>query len=126
MHVMDEQAVQRFSQAHACGDARIGALRERFHGDYEKFCTDYDQFQYQDERHLPVCIDGLDVSGKQVLEIGLGGGSDSERLIRLPAPPGERPGSAAIRHAACTGLHTAQLSCRCHYLRRCVHGLLGA
>ena len=82
---MDEQTVQRFWQDHACGDAQVGGLRERFHGDYEKFFTDYDKFRYQNERHLPACIDALDVSGKQVLEIGLGEGADAERLIRQGA-----------------------------------------
>ena len=82
---MDEQTVQRFWQQHACGDAQVGGLRDRFHGDYDKFFTDYDHFRYQNERHLPACIDALDVAGKQVLEIGLGEGSDSERLIRRGA-----------------------------------------
>ncbi len=82
---MDEQTVQRFWQDHACGDAQVGGLRERFHGDYEKFFTDYDKFRYQNERHLPACIDALNVSGKQVLEIGLGEGADAERLIRQGA-----------------------------------------
>jgi len=82
---MDEQAVQTFWQEHACGDAQVGGLRERFHGDYNKFFTDYDQFRYQNERHLPACIGALNVVGKQVLEIGLGEGSESERLIRRGA-----------------------------------------
>jgi SAM-dependent methyltransferase len=79
---MDEQTVQRFWQDHACGDAQVGGLHERFHDDYEKFFTDYDRFRYQNERHLLACIAALDVAGKRILEIGLGEGSDSERLIR--------------------------------------------
>jgi SAM-dependent methyltransferase len=82
---MDEQAVQRFWQDHVCGDAQIGGLRERFHGDYNRFFIDYDRFRYQNEPHLPACIDALHVAGKQVLEIGLGEGSESERLIRQGA-----------------------------------------
>jgi len=82
---MDEQTIQRFWQDHACGDAQVGGLRERFHGDYERFFADYDRFRYQNERHLPACIDALNVAGKQVLEIGLGEGSESERLIRQGA-----------------------------------------
>src|SRR5262245_66592927 len=82
---MDEQTVQRVWQEHACGDAQVGGLRERFRGDYDNFFTDYDRFRYQNERHLPACIDALHVAGKQVLEIGLGEGSDSERLIRQGA-----------------------------------------
>jgi SAM-dependent methyltransferase len=79
---MDEQTIQRFWQDHACGDAQVGGLHERFHDDYENFFRDYDQFRYQNERHLPSCIAALNVAGKQVLEIGLGEGADSERLIR--------------------------------------------
>ena len=82
---MDEQAVQRFWQDHACGDAQVGGLHERFHDDYEKFFTDYDRFRYKNERHLLACLDALNVVGKQVLEVGLGEGSDSERLIRQGA-----------------------------------------
>lgn len=83
--MMDEQTVQRFWQDHACGDAQIGGLRERFGDDYEQFFSDYDRFRYANERHLPACIDALDVDGKQVLEIGLGQGADAERLIRRGA-----------------------------------------
>ena len=62
-----------------------GGLRERFKGNYDRFFTDYDRFRYQNERHLPACIDALNVAGKQVLEIGLGEGSESELLIRQGA-----------------------------------------
>jgi len=80
--VIDEQAIQRFWQEHACGDAQIGGLHKRFEGDYEKFFMQYDDFRYRNEPHLAACLDALDVAGKRVLEIGLGEGSDSERLIR--------------------------------------------
>jgi len=82
---MDEQAVRSFWQGHACGDAQVGGLHQRFHGDYERFFADYDRFRYQNERHLPQCVDALNVAGRRVLEIGLGEGSESERLIRAGA-----------------------------------------
>lgn len=82
---MDEPTVQRFWQHHACGDAQVGGLHGRFKGDYEQFFTDYDSFRYGRERHIPACIESLSVAGKQVLEIGLGEGSESERLIRQGA-----------------------------------------
>jgi SAM-dependent methyltransferase len=85
VYSVEEQAVQRFWEDHACGDTQVGGLRERFHGDYDRFFKDYDRFRYQNERHLPACIDGLDITHKQVLEIGLGEGADSERLIRRGA-----------------------------------------
>ena len=83
--MMDEKTVQDFWQNHACGDALVGGLKERFGGDYEKFFSDYDQFRYSMERHLPACFDALNVKGKRVLEIGLGQGADSESLIRRGA-----------------------------------------
>jgi SAM-dependent methyltransferase len=82
---VDEQTVQDFWQQHACGDALVGGLKERFGGDYERFFSDYDQFRYSLERHLPTCFDELGVAGKRVLEIGLGQGADSESLIRRGA-----------------------------------------
>ncbi len=82
---MDEQTVRQFWQDHACGDAQVGGLHERFRGDYEKFFTTYDSFRYRNERHIPECIESLRAAGKQVLEIGLGEGSESEQLIRRGA-----------------------------------------
>lgn len=82
---MNEQTVQEFWQEHACGDAQVGGLRERFGEDYDRFFTDYDRFRYHNESHLPACLDALDVAGRQVLEIGLGEGADAERLIRRGA-----------------------------------------
>jgi SAM-dependent methyltransferase len=83
--VMDERAIREFWQGHPCGDAQVGGLSARFQGDYDRFFSDYDRFRYQNERHLPACIDALNVAGKKVLEIGLGEGADSERLIRREA-----------------------------------------
>lgn len=82
---MDEQTIQRFWQDHACGDGQVGGLHDGFQDDYEEFFTGYDRFRYANERHLPACLDALNVSGKRVLEIGLGQGSDAERLIRRGA-----------------------------------------
>lgn len=82
---MHEQTVQEFWQSHACGDALVGGLRERFGGDYECFFSDYDPFRHSLERDLPACSDALKLSGKRVLEIGLGRGADSESLIRRGA-----------------------------------------
>lgn len=82
---VDEQTVEDFWEHHACGDALVGGLKERFGGDYEKFFSDYDQFRYSLERHLPACFDALGLSGERVLEVGLGQGADSESLIRRGA-----------------------------------------
>jgi hypothetical protein len=56
---MDEKTVQDFWQNHACGDALVGGLRDRFGGDYEKFFSDYDKFRYAMESHIPACLDAL-------------------------------------------------------------------
>lgn len=82
---VDERTVQDFWQSHACGDALVGGLKERFGGDYDKFFSDYDEFRYSMERHLPACFDALQVRGQRLLEIGLGQGADSESLIRRGA-----------------------------------------
>jgi SAM-dependent methyltransferase len=82
---MDEQAIKEFWQSHPCGDAQIGGLRDRFRGDYDDFFSNYDQFRYRNEPHLPACIAALNVTGKDLLEIGLGEGAESERLIRQGA-----------------------------------------
>lgn len=82
---MDERMVQSFWEDNACGDRQVGGLRARFNGDFERFFTDYDTFRYTTERHIPGCIDSLNLAGKRVLEIGLGEGSESERMIRQGA-----------------------------------------
>jgi SAM-dependent methyltransferase len=85
VYPIEEREVRQFWQDNACGDEQVGGLHSRFGGDYEKFFTEYDQFRYSNERHLLDCLADLHVVGKQVLEIGLGEGSDSEQLIRRGA-----------------------------------------
>jgi SAM-dependent methyltransferase len=82
---MDEKSIQRFWAAHPCGDGQVGGLDERYRGDYETFFRDYDAHRYRYEAHLPAVFDGLGVTGRRVLEIGLGEGADSEQLIRRGA-----------------------------------------
>jgi SAM-dependent methyltransferase len=85
VYPIEEREVRQFWQDNACGDEQVGGLHSRFGGDYEKFFTEYDRFRYSNERHLLDCLTELHVVGKQVLEIGLGEGSDSEQLIRRGA-----------------------------------------
>jgi SAM-dependent methyltransferase len=82
---IDEREVRQFWQDNACGDEQVGGLHSRFGGDYDRFFTEYDRFRYSNERHLLDCLSELHVVGKQVLEVGLGEGSDSEQLIRRGA-----------------------------------------
>jgi SAM-dependent methyltransferase len=82
---MQEADVAAFWEAHPCGDVGVGGLLETFRGDYEAFFSAYDRSRYEREHHIPACLDELNVSGKRVLEIGLGQGADSEQLIRRGA-----------------------------------------
>lgn len=81
---MKERDIEAFWHAHPCGDAQVGGLRQ-FAGDYEAFFTAYDQFRYRKESHIPRCLDGIGFANRQVLEIGLGEGAESEQMIRRGA-----------------------------------------
>jgi SAM-dependent methyltransferase len=82
---MNETDVQSFWNAHPCGDHIVGGLRQEFAEDYEKFFAAYDKWRYQQEGHIPACLDRFDWHHKKVLEIGLGQGAESEQLIRRGA-----------------------------------------
>jgi ubiquinone/menaquinone biosynthesis C-methylase UbiE len=77
--------IEEFWEAHPCGDDLVGGLDARYRGDYARFFTEYDAFRYAQESHIPACLDRLDVAGKQVLEVGIGQGSEAEQLIRRGA-----------------------------------------
>jgi SAM-dependent methyltransferase len=82
---MDEQQIEAFWDAHPCGDHIVGGLSDSFAGNYEEFFRDYDRWRYTQEGHIPALLDRLDVAGKQLLEVGLGQGADSEQLVRRGA-----------------------------------------
>jgi SAM-dependent methyltransferase len=71
-----------FWEANPCGDSQVGGLEDRFAGDYDRFFTEYDTFRYHRESHIPECLGGISFTGKEVLEIGLGQGTESEQIIR--------------------------------------------
>lgn len=81
---MNESEIQDFWNQYPCGDLQVGGLQQR-RGDYEAFFTDYDSFRYRKEAHILQCLDNIDFKGKQVLEIGLGQGADSEQIIKRGA-----------------------------------------
>lgn len=81
---LNEAQIEDFWDRHPCGDAMVGGLGER-RGDYETFFSDYDKFRYATEAHIPRCLDRIDFAAKEVLEIGLGQGADSEQIIRRGA-----------------------------------------
>ncbi len=82
---MDEQRIQAFWNTHPCGEGLVGGLHEKFHGDFTKFFDDYDTFRYRTEKHILDSLDQIPFSGKNILEIGLGQGSESEQIIRRGA-----------------------------------------
>lgn len=79
---MDETTIRDFWHAHPCGDHIVGGLGAAFDGDYEKFFQAYDAWRYDQEGHIPACLDEIDFKDRQVLEIGLGQGAESEQIIR--------------------------------------------
>jgi SAM-dependent methyltransferase len=78
---VNEEEIQEFWNAHPCGEEQVGGMSQ----DLEKFFEHYDQFRYTQHRHLLTCLDAIDFKRKQVLEIGLGLGADSEQIIRRGA-----------------------------------------
>jgi SAM-dependent methyltransferase len=82
---MSEETVRSFWEARPCGDHIVGGLDERFHHDYEQFFVEYDAWRYRQEGHILDCLDGVAWRDRDVLEIGLGQGADSEQLIRRGA-----------------------------------------
>ncbi|MBX9895021.1 MAG: class I SAM-dependent methyltransferase [Nitrosomonas sp.] len=81
---MNESEIQDFWNRYPCGDLQVGGLQQH-RGDYEAFFTNYDNFRYHKEAHILRCLDNIDFKGKQVLEIGLGQGADSEQIIKRGA-----------------------------------------
>lgn len=82
---MNESDVQEFWNAHPCGDHIVGGLRGGFADDHERFFAAYDAWRYDQESHIPECLDRFDFADRRVLEIGLGQGAESEQLIRRGA-----------------------------------------
>jgi SAM-dependent methyltransferase len=82
---VNETDIQSFWNTHPCGDHIVGGLHGRFADDYESFFAAYDDWRYRQEGHIPACLDRIDWRGREVLEIGLGQGAESEQLIRRGA-----------------------------------------
>jgi SAM-dependent methyltransferase len=81
---MDEESIRAHWQNNPVGERLAGQLDD-FAGDYTAFFTNYDRWYYGTQPHVLRALDGFDWAGKQVLEIGLGQGADSEQLIRRGA-----------------------------------------
>jgi SAM-dependent methyltransferase len=82
---MNETEVRDFWNAHPCGDHIVGGLHGEHADDHERFFAAYDAWRYNQEGHIPACLDRFDFRDRRVLEIGLGQGAESEQLIRRGA-----------------------------------------
>jgi len=80
--IVNELEIQAFWATHPCGEQLVGGVRNE---DYESFFSRYDDLRYKLEPHIPGCLDRIRFEGREVLEVGLGLGSDSEQIIRRGA-----------------------------------------
>lgn len=80
---MDEQTIEEFWNANPCGEQFVDGVD--LSEEHQRFFEAYDRYRYRTEDHILGCLDALAVYGKEVLEIGLGQGADSEQLIRRGA-----------------------------------------
>ncbi|MDQ1006966.1 SAM-dependent methyltransferase [Streptomyces sp. V4I23] len=114
---MREAEIQDFWSAHPCGDQLFGSPSGDQRHNYEEFFSRYDRAKYRLEPHIPLCLNGLDLAGRRVLEIGLGQGAEAELLIRrgarwagvdLTETAVERTRTRlAVRHLPFDGIHRA-------------------
>ena len=81
---MDESSIENFWNSHPCGELFAGGP-EHYRANYEAFFSEYDRYRYSTEKHIQACLDNMKVSGKRVLEVGLGQGADAEQLVRRGA-----------------------------------------
>jgi len=77
-----ESEIKDFWQTHPCGAELVGDLTSETRGTYLDFFERYDNYRYSKEPHILSNLDRIDFKGKQVLEIGLGQGADSEQIAR--------------------------------------------
>jgi SAM-dependent methyltransferase len=77
-----ESEIKDFWQSHPCGADLVGDLEEDERQAYADFFERYDAYRYGKEPHILKNLDRIDLDGKQVLEIGLGQGADSEQIAR--------------------------------------------
>lgn len=83
--IVNEATIEAFWAEHPCGDHIVGGLERRFAGDHDHFFEEYDAWRYDQEGHIPGCLDAMQVRGLRLLEIGLGQGAEAEQLIRRGA-----------------------------------------
>ena len=69
--------IEQFWDANPCGETLVGKAQE-----WIDFFNRYDAFRYRTEGHILGELDRLQLTGKQVLEIGIGQAADSVQIIR--------------------------------------------
>jgi SAM-dependent methyltransferase len=77
-----QHEIKDFWQTHPCGADLVGDLDNEERAAYAAFFERYDAFRYSLEPHILKNLDAIDFAGKQVLEIGLGQGADSEQIVK--------------------------------------------
>lgn len=80
-----EADIKDFWQKNPCGAKLVGDLTAEERREYEDFFARYDEYRYRKEPHILTNLDKIDLTGKRVLEIGLGQGADAEALVKRGA-----------------------------------------
>lgn len=77
-----EEEIQNFWQNNPCGAGLVGDLSEESRTAYLEFFDRYDNYRYTKEPHILENLKKIDFRDKQVLEIGLGQGTDGEQIVK--------------------------------------------
>lgn len=85
MDTVSEQDIRDFWNGQPCGTNIVPPHDLTDDASFLRYLDEYDSFRYDREGHILTMFDRFDLTGKRVLEIGLGQGADSERLIRRGA-----------------------------------------
>ncbi len=77
-----ENQIRTFWQNNSCGSRLVGDLSGETLEAYRDFFNRYDKYRYDTEPHILSGLDCINFSGKKILEIGLGQGTDAEQIIK--------------------------------------------
>jgi SAM-dependent methyltransferase len=83
--MVDEGKIRSRWEAIPVAENVVGSLKVDFRGDYSTFFDSFDRWLYSQQKHILYALDLFDWRDKNVLEVGLGQGADSEQLIRRGA-----------------------------------------
>ncbi|MFD8004214.1 class I SAM-dependent methyltransferase [Streptomyces mirabilis] len=82
---MMEESILGYWNTNPCGEQLVGGPSSDELHHYEEFFDRYDALKYGIESHIPACLNKLNLTNRQVLEIGLGQGAEAEQLIKRGA-----------------------------------------